>query len=209
MAQPTRFHSNKGELVSPRNLLNAPRSLVQAVLRKALGRHPRLPWLPFSVIRRLDSIIRPDWKVVEIGSGMSTLWLAARCRSVTSVEAGRKWHARLSDIIESKGLTHVDLRFEMAGHIMSDFSEHEDGSLDLVIVDGGPREDCVRNALEKIRPGGYIYVDNTDDRKLVGAAEQILLEWVDGDERYHEYHVDFLPGSFWVVEGLLAQRPTG
>jgi predicted O-methyltransferase YrrM len=37
-----------------------------------------------------------------------------------------------------------------------------DGSLDFIVVDGHFREACLRRAVNKLRPGGLLIIDNTD-----------------------------------------------
>ncbi len=40
--------------------------------------------------------------------------------------------------------------------------ELEDGSIDLVIVDGQARASCIYHALPKISPGGHLMLDDSD-----------------------------------------------
>lgn len=208
MAIKTRFHTEKGKLLPAKSLANAPRSFIQALSRITLHAYPKLPWMPFSAIKEFEQLIKPTWKVVEVGSGMSTIWFASRCSQIISIEASEDWYEKLSEIVKQEGFKNIDLRYEWMSDRMSDFSEHPDKSLDLVIVDGGPREECVQNALSKVKPGGYIYVDNIDNQALVGNAEQILLKWINHDPRYYKFFADFVPGSFAVFEGLLVRCPT-
>jgi hypothetical protein len=42
-----------------------------------------------------------------------------------------------------------------------------DDTFDLVLVDGRAREACIRHALRKIRAGGYLMLDNANDRMIV------------------------------------------
>jgi hypothetical protein len=180
--------------------------LYQTLLRKGLGIYPRLPWIPFNAIRHFDGLIRPSWVILEIGAGMSTLWYAARCRRVVSVEAQEEWFHRLSQILRQESRENVDLRYEWEEAKMADFREHADDSLDLVVVDGGPRELCVRNAWGKVRPGGYLYLDNSDSPFLCGRAVELLLDWVGRDPRCFRFFTDFVPGYFFASQGLLVRR---
>jgi hypothetical protein len=58
------------------------------------------PWLAPGVIVRLEQLIRPEWSVLELGAGGSTIWLSTRCRHVTSYETSQtlieKLQARLN-----------------------------------------------------------------------------------------------------------------
>ncbi len=44
---------------------------------------------------------------------------------------------------------------------------HTDRSFDLVLVDGRARAGCLGRALGKIRPGGYLMLDNSNDSRFV------------------------------------------
>jgi hypothetical protein len=46
---------------------------------------------------------------------------------------------------------------------------HPDHMFDLVLVDGRARAACIRHALPKIRTGGYLMLDNSNDSNIVNA----------------------------------------
>jgi hypothetical protein len=202
-----RFLDGQGFRPPLRATLNAPLALYQTISRKVFHQYPRLPWIPFAAINRLNCLIQSDWIVVEVGSGMSTLWYADRCQRIISIEADKAWFDMLSVFLRKEEKVNVDLRYEWQSERMADFNEYMDESLDLVIIDGGPRETCVRNALVKVKPGGYIYLDNSDMHSLCGNAVKILLDWIHDDTQYYSFYTDFVPGNFFVNQGLLVQRP--
>ena len=45
-----------------------------------------IPWITFPAIEYLKTLPLQNFKIVEFGSGASTLWFAARCKSLTSYE---------------------------------------------------------------------------------------------------------------------------
>ena len=49
--------------------------------------------------------------------------------------------------------------------------DYPDESYDLVVVDGRARASCVQRAISKIRPGGYLLLDNSERTGYVGATE--------------------------------------
>lgn len=199
-----RFFSDNGAFVG-RNLPHAALCLVQVVQRKTLNRYPELPWIPFSAIRALDQLARKEWIVREIGAGMSTIWLSARVSHVTSVESHEGWYAKLQDILNQRGIGNVDLRYEGRGHIMSDFYDVPESSLDFLFIDGGPRLQCLINGFTKVRPGGYLYLDNTDFSNFWPGLNEYLVEKKTMIRRVTRF-VDYIPASFQVTEGLLIER---
>jgi predicted O-methyltransferase YrrM len=200
-----RLYSATGSFVGIANLPNGPVSLLQALRRKAFDRYPELPWIPFAAIRYLNTVIRKEWRVWEIGSGMSTLWLSRRVDCVTSIEADTGWYQRLQQMIVERGANNIDLRFEWRGHLMSDFSDVKDSSLDLLFIDGGPRSDCLINGFSKVRPGGYIYMDNTDVAEFWPGLAAFLDKRSGEISDVHRF-VDYVPGILAVNEGTAVRK---
>jgi predicted O-methyltransferase YrrM len=54
-----------------------------------------VPWFTYPAIRQLERMVSPQWRVLEFGSGFSTLWWAQRVAEVVSVEHDPGWAARL------------------------------------------------------------------------------------------------------------------
>lgn len=180
-------------------------SLCQAVVRKTTGHIPRQPWIPFSARRALERLISADTVAWEIGAGYSTLWLSDRVRKLTSVEASKEWFDRLSGIIAAERIQNVDLRYEWVADRMADFSELADNSLDLLFIDGGPRGLCLERGFCKVKPGGYVYLDNWDTKLFWDEAATFpernaaLLSEVTS-------FVDYVPAQVGVYEGLLLRK---
>jgi len=113
------------------------------------------------------SILRPDSVVFEFGSGGSTLWLAEHVGRLISIEHFRGWYDEVNRCLEEKELD-ADLRLlpetECAGAIL----EFPDEFFDVVFVDclDRIRNDCIANSLDKIKPGGWLVVDDSQWAKL-------------------------------------------
>ena len=73
----SRLHDEKGNLTAPVDLLrDVPGALLRTIAEKFGYKGSALPWWPAPVIRVVADLIKPDWQVLEFGSGRSTLWLA-------------------------------------------------------------------------------------------------------------------------------------
>lgn len=200
-----RIHTSNGKFVGWRNLPNLVVSSYQAIVRKTTGHIPRRPWIPFSARRALETRIKSDYFVWEIGAGFSTLWLADRVKKVVSIEASREWYERLEQMIKVEQIANVDLRFEWQAERMADFSELADETLDLLFVDGGPRGMCLEHGFAKIRRGGYAYLDNWDTKTFWGDAEGFLAKNSTLISESFSF-VDFVPAQIGVYEGLLLRK---
>jgi len=167
-----------------------------------------IPTNPYAAAAALDQRLSPQARVVEIGAGMSTLWLSQRVTHVTSYEWNPVWYERLAGHLRREQVSNVDLRF-CSGHDELAFADVRDASLDVIYVDGGPRSLCIERLWPKLRFGGLAYLDNWDsdlfwlegeidaraflDRQAAEVAERLLF-------------VDFVPGAFSVNEGLLVTK---
>ena len=203
----TRFHDERGNLIDLKGVVYAPRALAGTVVRKLFDVRPVRPWISYRAVKFLDEKITPAWRVIEFGSGMSTLWFARRCGFLHSIEINDRWYQLLSRRLE--GAKHV--RYELRSlDQYCDVSDYADASVDLAFVDGAWRSRCVENVLSKIRPGGFLYLDNTDlegDQPDgdIPRAEALALSACKARGGTYRYFVDFRPGRFEVTQGLLVQ----
>lgn len=130
--------------------------------------HPANPWLTRSAVKFLDEWLKETDRGLEWGSGRSTVWLAAHCKELVSVEHHDAWYARVRDMLSEKGLN-AKVRYEHRPDGVEDTATCEyvrvaedfaDGSLDFCLVDGVARDYCALASLAKLKPGGLLIVDN-------------------------------------------------
>lgn len=133
------------------------------------------PMLTYGAIGFLESYIQADSRVLEFGSGGSTIWLASRAGQVISIEDSEGWSHRIPR------LGNVELRvIPCTGDWYHDGVEHlystaaaNDGGFDVIVIDGKARIDCAREALSLVNPGGLIVLDDLHDT-LIEPAIKIL-----------------------------------
>lgn len=127
---------------------------------------PAKPWMPERAVRQLGRICRAGTRVLEYGSGGSTLWFAARgCRAV-SIEHDPRWYVRVCrELLRRRCYETAVLHIPASssgpeescgadGKNYRDYArcgakaaEGRLGRLDLVVVDGRARTECVRSVL--------------------------------------------------------------
>ncbi len=121
-----------------------------------------VPWYTYPAIEYLKQLDFSHASVFEYGSGNSTLFWAARARRVVSVEDSAQWF----DIISAKLPSHCDISLETDLGAYADALRRTGERFDVIVVDGAARGHtrlkCSRVAVEHLRPGGMIILDNSD-----------------------------------------------
>lgn len=209
--RPTRLHDEKGNLIQGSEWCYLLRAAVVCLKRVLFDKVDEVPWWTFGWMRRVERIVRPDMAVIEFGSGNSTLWLAGRVAALTSIEHHPDWHGFVAGKLTERGAGHVDYQLrDQTGY--ADCSMFADASFDLAIVDGEQRGACVRNVWPKMKPGAWIYLDNSDkdardadDGANLRAAENFLCASTPADRI--ETRTGITIGSLNAHEAMLVQVP--
>lgn len=153
--------------------------------------HFQIPWLVFGSIDFLEDWLQKDMKMLEYGSGGSTLFFAKRVDTVYSVEHDPEWFTITKSAIKAAGIKNVDYNLleptsdedyfnknvlvnedclsTRSEYKMKNFSNYvrsinpfQDGYFDLVIVDGRARQSCIAYSIPKIKKGGILLLDNAE-----------------------------------------------
>lgn len=141
---------------------------------------------------------RADMDVLEYGAGGSSIWLAPRCKSLLVVEHDRRWYRDVMRELDKFPTANIILqprpsnRADLAGM-----------RFDIAIIDGRDRELCVRQALELVKAGGLIVVDNMERKRYDGIRK--VLDHFDhgvGEQRTKHPIVDWQrhPEGRWLTE---------
>jgi predicted O-methyltransferase YrrM len=140
-----------------------------------------IPWMTYASIDFLGQCISNKSRVLEFGSGNSTIWWLRRGNSVVSLETNPSWSERIHAQIVEKGWQD---RSEL--HLVSEISPLElskfkDASFDLIVNDGdGDRVEIITEIQRLLSPKGVLVWDNSD-RSEYFDGKKILL-----DAGFHE-----------------------
>jgi hypothetical protein len=157
------------------------RSLVSG--RDAL--QDKVPWVPFVARDWFSAHLKPSMRVFEYGAGGSTLFIARRVKELITVEHNAAWYARVRDALAQEGLTNCELLLQEPTPQLPDnplhvsvkpeyaqmgfdmyvrtIDRYPDESFDLVLVDANARTACLLHAIPKVRVGGFLALDNSDE----------------------------------------------
>lgn len=140
---------------------------------------PFRPLLNDEAIEFLESIVQPDWYVFEYGSGASTLWFRGRVAHARSIESNQDWYDAVRDVDLERV---IDVIFspatcqEESEEYASRINAFENDTFDLVFIDGDARPWCIRYARAKVKPGGWMVVDDLQYSPVKGALH-LLDDW--------------------------------
>jgi predicted O-methyltransferase YrrM len=145
------------------------------------GRTPERPWIVPASIGWLRRRMRSDWSILELGSGRSTVWFARRAGRVISFEDNEYWFPRTGERLEELGVSNVELRLRPVEDFPREVEAMADDSFDLVVLDfleapSVTRIDALKPAMKKVRPGGYLLLDDSD-RPGYADAFELLDGW--------------------------------
>ncbi|MBD8899003.1 hypothetical protein [Rhodanobacter sp. DHG33] len=145
-----------------------------------------MPWWNPRAIKYLKRNLPLSGNVFEWGSGGSTVWFSNRGLTVTAIESEREWADRVkgrcptADVRFIPGMAVGEYRSEpqlrdKGQHFFDDYiaaiDEFPDDSLDIVVVDGICRVECARRAAKKVKPDGFVIVDDTNWKFLLPRPE--------------------------------------
>lgn len=135
-----------------------------------------LPLLTYPAIDWLEGVLCADHRVFEYGMGGSTLWMAERVRSVSSVERDASYAARFP--LPSNAHVTIAVCADMllhaeAGDAYVSAIERAGGPFDVVLIDGHARLSCVGPTHRALTEGGLIFFDNSDKPSYAPALEQL------------------------------------
>lgn len=143
---------------------------------------PDEPWLTRDAILFLEELLDGTQRVLEYGSGGSTLWYGRRAKRVESIEHDNTWASTVSRAILEGNHFNVCLYhipntddYETYSRFGRELAKR-DGPFDLVVVDGRGRVKCVKASAELVKPGGYLVLDNAE-RPNYAEAHRFLSGW--------------------------------
>lgn len=118
-----------------------------------------IPWFTYSLLYFLEPKLKNEHKVLEYGSGNSTLWFASKTKEVVSIEHELSYYNLLKpkfDLISNIQYTYseLDKDYHLEGGKFSDY-------FDILIIDGRHRVRCLEHSLVALKKTGVIIFDDT------------------------------------------------
>ena len=160
------------------------------------------PWLSNTVINFMDQNVSKEHSMFEWGSGSSTVYFAPKVGKIISIENHNDWFKKVTQMLSDNKIKNVELVlvppdsgkcnkvldpskyasdsklfkhriFKTYAQVIDKY----DMKFDWVVVDGRSRNSCLQHAMKKVKPGGYIMLDDSErnrynpGKKLFGSDE--------------------------------------
>jgi predicted O-methyltransferase YrrM len=209
----SRLHDEKGNFAGWKNVaLHAAPAVVTGFFHFCFGYNPELPWISYSAIKLLTRFLHKKSRVLEFGSGMSTIWYAGRAGEVFSVEDCPPWYEKVTKIIRKKGLDNITYRLAESDSEYYTFMSQDTIGFDLIMVDGSHRSKCIAHAEKLLKPGGILYLDNSDKDSAgkggdMRVAEELSRSFAKASNAQIRTFTDFAPTQFFVEQCMIVKLP--
>lgn len=118
-----------------------------------------IPWMTYSAVYYLSQLDLSEANVFEWGCGGSSHYFSERALSVTSIESNVDWYDHVYENKLSNNQLYLKKMDDYASCILEG-----NGFYNIVSIDGDiyRRLECAVYAIQKLKPGGIIIVDNSD-----------------------------------------------
>jgi len=116
-----------------------------------------IPWYTYPFIDYISDVDTSKWRILEFGSGQSTLFWAPRAASILAYENSPAWLDKMRGLVPSN----VELRF-FEGEKSLDELDELDFVPDLVVVDGWKRGACARRSIQAFGHAPIYILENSD-----------------------------------------------
>lgn len=157
-----------------------------------------VPWINHQAFIRLKEILHPEMDVLEFGSGGSTIFFRDKVNSVFSIEHDKKWFDEIEDqfkewpnvtlnLIEPEEGESYDEAYSSVNGIFSEGKSYkryvhaadhlEEASIDLLVIDGRARPECLKQTISKLKSGGVLLFDNSDRSSYKESITKHLKGW--------------------------------
>ena len=132
------------------------------------------PWIHENVIKMLEEKINKDTKILEFGSGYSTLFFQNLANNLTSIEHNDYWYNKIKPLINDKtnyilksinyiSKPCIDKKFYNCDTIEELLNKNiSDEYYDIIMIDGIHRVNCAFGSYKKLKKGGILILDDTN-----------------------------------------------
>jgi hypothetical protein len=168
--RPSRLHTESGQYCGNSALPELLLAALSWLRLKLTGRYLAKPWWVFKAIREVAKSLRRTDRVLEVGAGYSTIWLAQRCQYVCSIEESSPWASIVTREAHQNGLGNIEILIGDSRLLLN--QQLRIANWDVLVIDGsGDRLGMFKDLLSSPRRPRILIYDDTDK-----APNQVALQ---------------------------------
>jgi hypothetical protein len=175
--RPTRLHTESGQYCGHLALPGMFPASISWLRSKLTGQYLVRPWWVFKAIHEIGRSLQPTDRVLEVGSGYGTLWLAERCQYVCSIEEDASWVRTVSTEAHRRRLANLEILNDDSFPMF--VRQLTSSNWDVVIIDG-PRDrlPIFKYLLSSSRRPRIVVYDDTDTLEGQIALRETARDYV-------------------------------
>ena len=131
-----------------------------------------IPWFSYPFIDFLTPRLTKDLVLFEFGSGNSTLFFAKRVKEVISVEHNKEWY-QIVNSTKPSNVKLIQTESDSVTDYVGYFSNLKE-KVDIIIVDGLLRNECLINSINKLSENGVIILDDSERNEYEQGKDFLL-----------------------------------
>lgn len=127
-----------------------------------------MPWFTYPALHFLRERVKPEWRILEFGAGMGTLWWSRHVREAVAIEHDADWADHVTNKCNARLI-------RVSAGSADDYlrSALSSGTYSVVIVDGIFRNECLAVAPSLLDDGGVIVLDDAQREEYRPAVEAL------------------------------------
>ena len=119
-----------------------------------------IPWFSYPFIDFMTPRLEKELVIFEFGSGNSTLFFAKRIKKIISIEHNIDWFNIVNKVKPENVELILTFSDALTDYLMS--FRNININLDIIIVDGIHRNECLIEAVSKLSQSGIIILDDSE-----------------------------------------------
>ncbi len=135
------------------------------------NRNP-IPWFSYPFIDFLLPRLTKNIILFEFGSGNSTLFFASKVKDVISIEHNKEWY-QIVNSTKPSNVKLVQTESDSVNDYLEFFNKLKE-KIDVIIVDGLHRNECLVNSINKLSENGVIILDDSERSEYQNGIDFIL-----------------------------------
>lgn len=162
------------------------------------------PWIVPDSAHLLNEYVKSHHRVLDLGSGGSTMFYARRCQHVHAVETIRDYYDIVCDKIAEKGLGHkISYHYVPATELVDYISALPDRSFDIVGVDTmrGTSRSSLFHAMLPKWCGSIIVMDNWAHKGLWPDHARLTVSQLSEKHGLNDYDIHEFTDPGWKGRG--------